>query len=74
MQFNRKYILLAKNHSFTRCLPRSEAPNCSKFMVTDIREKPVEFFYDTARVSTLAPEIILLTEVSLQKFPFMQKL
>ena len=52
-------------------LLRSKAPKCSKFKVTDIQVKPEDYFYDTAQASSLAPEIILLTEVPLHKFPFL---
>ena len=48
----------------------SKAPKQSKFSVTDIREKPVDFYNGTARTSTLAPAITLLTWVPLQKFRF----
>ena len=51
-------------------LSRSKVPKCRKFTVTDIRKKPVNFFYGIARASILAPEIVLLTEVPLQKVSF----
>ena len=51
-------------------LSRSKVPKCSKFTVTEIRKNPVNFFCDIARASTLAPEIILPTEVPLQKVSY----
>ena len=46
-------------------------PKHSKFAITDIREKPVHFFYCSTRASTLVSAITLLTQVNLQKFPFL---
>ena len=60
MQANRKYIYVSAKAPIYM-LPGSEASKCSKFRVTDIQEKPVDFFYGTTRGSTLAPKIILLT-------------
>ena len=48
-------------------LPRSKAPKRSKFSVTDIRDKPVNYFCGAKRASTIAPKIILPTEVPLKK-------
>ena len=42
----------------------------SKFAMTDMWQKPVDFFYCSTRASTSVYAIILLTQVSLQKFPF----
>ena len=42
-------------------LSHGEAPKNNKLAVTDIREKPVDFFTDTARAFTLAPAIVLRT-------------
>ena len=42
-------------------LSRNKAPKLSKFSITNLREKPVDFDYGTTRASTLAPEIILLS-------------
>ena len=52
-------------------LSRSKAPKHSKLAVTDIRQKPVDFFNNTTRAPTLALAIIFKTQVSLQKFPFL---
>ena len=43
----------------------------SKFAITDIREKPVNFICCSTQVSTLVTAITLLTQVLLQKFPFL---
>ena len=43
----------------------------SKFAITDMREKSVDFFYFMTQASILAPAMILLSLVSLQKFPFL---
>ena len=43
----------------------------SKFAITDIREKPVNLIYCSTRALTLVTAIILLTQVPLQKFPFL---
>ena len=52
-------------------LSRSKSPKRSKLAVTDIRQKPVDFFNNTTRAPTLALEIIFKTQVPLQKFPFL---
>ena len=70
MQANRKYIYVSKNVPIYM-LPRSKAPKCSKFGVTNMREKPVDFFYSAAWASTLASKTILLTQVPLPKFSFL---
>ena len=49
-------------------LSSSKAPKTQQITVTDKQEKSVDFFYG---VATLAPEIILLAWVPLQKFPFL---
>ena len=67
MQVNKKYIYASKNHPFT-CFPAAEHHNTVNLA---LREKPVDFLYGAARTSALAPEIILLTQVPLQKFPFL---
>ena len=55
------YIKMHKEkHSFTSH-PAAKNPKHNKLAVTDIREKPVDFFNNTARASTLAPAIILRT-------------
>ena len=46
-------------------------PKHSKFAITDIREKAENFFYCLTRASNLVSAIILLTQVPLQKFPFL---
>ena len=52
----------------------AKKPKTSKLAATDKREKPVDFFHDTARASTFAPTIILLTRVPLQKYLFLLNL
>ena len=54
------YIYAEKILSFT-CYSTAKHPKHNKLAVTDIREKPVNFFNDNARTSTLDPAIILLT-------------
>ena len=44
-------------------LSRSKAPKTQQIDITDMREKPVDFFNSTARALTLALTIILLTWV-----------
>ena len=46
-----------KNQPFTSYL----AANHQKLAVTDIQQKPVDFFNDNARASTVAPAMILQT-------------
>ena len=62
--------MVKKNHPFTSH-PAEKHPKQSKFAITDIREKPVNFFYCSSRASTLVSAITLLTQVPLQKFPFL---
>ena len=69
MQANRNYIYAWKKRPFTS-YPTAKYPKLSKFAITDMRQKTVDFFYCTARASTLVPAIILLIEAPLQKFPF----
>ena len=59
-----------KKHPFTG-YPAVKHPKHRKFAITDIRKKPVNCFYCSTRASTLVPAIILLTQVPLQKFPFL---
>ena len=42
-----------------------------KFAITNIREKPENFFYCSTRALTLVSAITLQTKVPLQKFPFL---
>ena len=49
--------------------PAVKHPKYSKFAITDIREKPVNFFYCLTRASTLISTTILKIQVPLQKFP-----
>ena len=44
------YIFVRKKHPVT-CCPAAKHPKQNKLAVTDIREKPVDFFKDTARAS-----------------------
>ena len=60
MQANRNNIYARKKHPFTS-YPAAKRPKQNKLAVPNIREKPVDFFKDTMRVSTLAPAIILQT-------------
>ena len=58
-----------KKHPFTG-YPAAKHPKHSKFAITDMREKPVNFFYCSTRASTLVSAKTLLTQVPLLKFPF----
>ena len=71
MQANRNIIYGRKNHPFTG-YPAVKHPKHSKLAITNIREKPGNFFYCSTRALTLVVSaIILLIEVPLQKFPFL---
>ena len=48
MQANKKYIYVSEKAPIYM-LPGSKAPECSKLRVTDIREKPVDFFMSLHR-------------------------
>ena len=52
------YVYARKKHPFTSYLA-AKHPKHSQFAITDMREKPVNFFYCTTRSSTLAPAISL---------------
>ena len=60
MQANRNIHLSQKKAPIYK-LPLSKAPKNNELAVTDIRQKPVELFTDTAQVPTLAPAIIFRT-------------
>ena len=60
MQANRNIHLCQEKHPFIG-YPAAKHPKHNKLAVTDIWEKPVEFFNDTSRASTLDPAIILQT-------------
>ena len=70
MQVNRNIIYGRKKHPFTG-YPTVKHPKRSKFAITNIREKPVNFFNCSTRAPILVSAITLLTQVSLQKFPFL---
>ena len=59
-----------KKHPST-CCPSSKAPKIQQLVVTYMREKPANYFNGTACASNLAPAIILLTLVPLQKLPLL---
>ena len=59
-----------KKHPFTG-YPAAMHPNHSKFAITDMREKPANLFSCSTRASTLVSAITLLTQVPVQKFPFL---
>ena len=61
----------ARNGHTLASYPAAKHPKHSKFTITDIWEKPVNFFYCLTRASTLVSAIILLTQVLLQKFSFL---
>ena len=65
MQANRNINLWEEKAPVYR-LSRSKAPKTQQ-----IQEKPVNFFYCSTRASTLVSAITLLTQVPLQKFPFL---
>ena len=52
-------------------IPQQNTQKHSKFAIRDMREKSVDFFLFTTQASILALAIILLTQVPLQKFPFL---
>ena len=54
-------------------IPQQSTQN-DQLAVTDLREKPVDFFNDTARAAALAFAISLATWVPLRKFPFLYDL
>ena len=60
--------LLGKKKHLQVC---SKAHKRNKLAVTDIRQKPVGFFNNTARASTLALAIIFKIQVPSQKFPLL---
>ena len=68
---NRNYTSMLGKSTNLAVIPAAKHPKHSKFAITDIREKPVKFFYCPTRASTLVSAIILLTQVLLQKFPFL---
>lgn len=49
----------------------AKPPKRNKLAATYMQEKPVDLVNDVARASTLAPPLILLFWVPLQKFPFL---
>ena len=52
-------------------ISQQSTQNIANFSITDILEKTCELFYCSTRTSTLVSAIILLTQVTLQKFPFL---
>ena len=64
------YICARKKHSFAS-YSAAKHPRHSKFAITGIREKPVNFFYGSACASILVFAVILPTQIPLQKFPFL---
>ena len=59
------YISMCMEKAPIYKLSHNSVPKHSIFRLTDMREKPTDFFYSTARASTLAPAMIL------HKFPFL---
>ena len=57
------YVHARKKHPSSG-YPAAKHQKHSKFAITDIREKPVNFFYCSTRALTLASATILLTQVS----------
>ena len=64
------YIYAKKKYPFAS-YPAAKHTKHSKFAITDIREKPVNFCYCSTRASTLVSAIILPIQVPLEKFPFL---
>ena len=60
-----------ETYIYARKLSRSKTHKRSKLAVTDIRQKTVDFFNNTARALTLALAIIFKTQVPVQKSPFL---
>ena len=54
------YVYARKKHSSSG-YPAAKHPKHSKFAITDIREKPANFFYYSTRALTLVSATILLT-------------
>ena len=65
-----KHTYAKKKHSFAS-YHAAKHPKRSIFAITNIREKPANFFYCSTPASTLVSAIILQTQVPLQKFPFL---
>ena len=53
------YLYVRNKHPFTS-YPAEKHQKHSKFAITEMQHKPVDFFYCTARASTSVPAIILL--------------
>ena len=70
MQANRNIHLCQEKTPICK-LSHIKALKNNKVAITDMRQKPVDFFIDTARAPTLVPAKILRTSVPLQKFPFL---
>ena len=51
--------------------PAAKHSKLGKFAITNIREKPGNFFDCATQASTLFSAIIFQTQVPLQKFPFL---
>ena len=69
MQANRKYIYFSKL-TLIYILPRSKNQNAANLRLQTFEKKPVNFLWHCTRVN-IKPEIILLTEVPFQRFPFL---
>ena len=67
MQANRNIYLWRRFSGY----PAVKHTKHSKFAITDIREKPVDFSCRTTRASTLGSAITLLPQVPLENFPFL---
>ena len=65
------YVTMRRQKALINMLSRSKTPKAQQVAIADMREKPVDFYNVTTQASTLAPEIILPTQVILQKFPFL---
>ena len=59
------------NSTRLQVIPQQSTQNTANFPITDIREKPVNFFHCSTRVPTLVSAITLLTQVPWKKFPFL---
>ena len=68
---NRNYTAMLGKSTHLAVIPQQSTQNTANLPFTDIREKPVNFFYNAARASTWALAIILTIQVPSQKFPFL---
>ena len=64
------YVYARGKHALTS-FPAAKHQKHSKFAITDMQEKAMDFIYCTTQTLTLTLAVILLTRVPLQKFQFL---